>query len=357
MTSGSTLLAVVARRRSSVRTRAANLTPRTSAMYRGAFVLQDDSDPVFTSPPAGSLPASGTLAGTHGASFSATDAGGGLYEAVIEVDGQPRVAVARLRPAVLRHRALQAHRQRDGLARHLGMTDGQHSVRILLGTPPGPTRPRSARSRSRRRTRRRRARDGLASADVRFDRGGRFLRRAHQRARPDPRRRRPEPSRGCSAASARGRVDAGHRYPGATDAGGRFTYRVPAGPRGRSGSASGAPPTLFTSARGALNVPSALGRLAVGFATQLRAGRSRAVHRTPARGLHSLRGSWSNCSVRLRPWRSLRTVRTNSRGVSATVWLPGAGPAATLPVRAVVRAESGYPFALGTSSRVNVRVR
>ena len=56
-------------------------------MYRAAIVLQDDTDPAFSAPPAGSLFAGGTLAGTHGVSFSATDTGSGVQQATLEVDG------------------------------------------------------------------------------------------------------------------------------------------------------------------------------------------------------------------------------------------------------------------------------
>ena len=56
-------------------------------MYRAAVVLADDTDPAFGSPPAGSLFAGGTLAGSQGVSFSATDTGSGVQQATLEVDG------------------------------------------------------------------------------------------------------------------------------------------------------------------------------------------------------------------------------------------------------------------------------
>jgi hypothetical protein len=57
-------------------------------------------------------------------------------------------------------------------------------------------------------------------------------------------------------------------------------------------------------------------------------------------------------------WRSVRTVRTNARGAFRYTYRFSRGAARKrYPFRAVVRSESGYPFVLGTSRRVNVRVR
>ena len=137
--------------------------PDTSSfrMYRGAFVLQDDSDPVFTSPPAGSLtaPRHAARARTACRSRPPTPAAGCTRRSSRSTARTVGVAVARLQRAVHGHGALQADGQRDGVARH-GRAGGRPALRPR--PPPGrdadPTRPRSARSRSRRRMRRRRAR-------------------------------------------------------------------------------------------------------------------------------------------------------------------------------------------------------
>jgi hypothetical protein len=102
-------------------------------MYRAAVVLQDDSDPVFTSPPAGSLTAGGVLAGTHGVSFSATDTGSGVYRAIIEVDGkqavtqllgcaEPFIAIAPCKPAASGTVSLDT----------TTLADGPHTVRVVV---------------------------------------------------------------------------------------------------------------------------------------------------------------------------------------------------------------------------------
>jgi hypothetical protein len=57
-------------------------------------------------------------------------------------------------------------------------------------------------------------------------------------------------------------------------------------------------------------------------------------------------------------WRSIRTVRTNAAGAYRYRYrFSFRASGVTFPVRARVRRESGYPFALGTSKRVRVRVR
>ena len=129
-------------------------------MYRAAIVLRDDVDPVFTTPPAGhAARAGGPLAGAHGVSFAATDAGGGLQEAVLEVDGQRAAArQPRLRAAVHRRRAVQARGLGNGHARH-GRRSPTAPTACACSSPTraATARP-SGRSRSRRPTRRRAAR-------------------------------------------------------------------------------------------------------------------------------------------------------------------------------------------------------
>jgi hypothetical protein len=58
------------------------------ALHRLVAVLADRSAPVFTSAPSGDLlDTSRPLSGVRSLSYSAADAGGGLYEAMLEVDG------------------------------------------------------------------------------------------------------------------------------------------------------------------------------------------------------------------------------------------------------------------------------
>lgn len=57
------------------------------------FTLDDSTDPAFTGQPAGSILEPGaTLSGTEAISFGAVDQGSGLFRAVLEVDGQTAVS-------------------------------------------------------------------------------------------------------------------------------------------------------------------------------------------------------------------------------------------------------------------------
>jgi hypothetical protein len=57
-------------------------------------------------------------------------------------------------------------------------------------------------------------------------------------------------------------------------------------------------------------------------------------------------------------WRTFRTVRSNSKGAfNYRYRFSFRASGTTFPVRARVRADASYPFALGTSNRVRVRVR
>ncbi len=57
------------------------------AIFRSAVALQDDSAPQFAGAPSGPLVSGGTLSGVQSVSIGASDQGGGVYQAEIEVDG------------------------------------------------------------------------------------------------------------------------------------------------------------------------------------------------------------------------------------------------------------------------------
>lgn len=56
-------------------------------LYRTAVALEDDSVPQFASAPSGPLVSGGVLTGTEPVSIGATDAGSGVYQVEFEVDG------------------------------------------------------------------------------------------------------------------------------------------------------------------------------------------------------------------------------------------------------------------------------
>jgi hypothetical protein len=59
-------------------------------LFQSVMTLEDDTAPQFAGPPSGPLVSGGVLAGVVPVSIGATDQGGGVYQAEIEVDGQVR---------------------------------------------------------------------------------------------------------------------------------------------------------------------------------------------------------------------------------------------------------------------------
>ena len=329
-------------------------------MYRSAVVLQDDSDPVFTSPPAGSLTAGGTLAGPQGVSFSATDTGSGIYQAVVEVDGRaaatqtfgcapPFSAVAPCKPAASGTVTLDT----------ATLADGAHSVRVLLtdatGTNQAAFGPFSITTSN--------APTICAPAaapnlGVRFDRrratiafGGRLNVRGTLPGAPAG-----TPIRVLSQVKRTGAPAKLGRTALTTDAQGRFTYKVPAGPSRtlRFAYRSATDPVLQCSrvlgvavrARVSLTAKAHTGRR-VRLSGRLRGGY------VPARGklveLQAFDGG---------KWRSVKTVRSSAKGSFHYTYRFSRGAARKrYPFRAAVRPDDGYPWARGTSRRVSVRVR
>jgi hypothetical protein len=329
-------------------------------VYRAAIVLQDDTDPVFTSPPAGSLTAGGALAGAHGVSFAATDTGSGLYEAIIEVDGRA-AAVQPLGCSVPFTATVPCKKAASGTVTldTASLPDGEHSVRVLvrdatranaavlgpftITTSNSPTSCGSAPSAAvtvstRRRTIPYRGRM-IVRGQVPGAGAGVPVRLISRVAR----------------ANAPNRLT---RTPLTTDARGRFRYRVPPGPSR----------TLYFGVRGANDpvyqcsaglVVSVRARVTLSATRSVRAGRS-----VRLRG--RLRGGYVPAGGKLvelqafdgGAWRSVRTVRTNAHGAFRYSYRFSRGAARKrYPFRAVVRRDEGYPWARGTSRRVNVRVR
>ena len=319
--------------------RGSSRTPSNFRMYRGAFVLQDDSDPVFTSPPAGSLTRRRHAGGSHGVSFSATDAGGGLYEAIIEVDGN-EVAAQSLGCSVPFTATVPCKLTAGGtvVARH-----GGAGGRAALCPRPAPRRHPIERGRVRpvhdhdvERADGVRG-DRLAGAEG-HDQAARhdLLWRARERAGNPRRRRRGHRRCGSSAGSlARARRRASIRTPVTTDAGGASRTRSQRGPSRtlHFGIRGGGDPQYQCSGAVAVRVR-ARGRLTARPAV-VRAGRSAAAQRpccaaatSPRRGKLVELQAFDDGR-----WRSVRTVRTNARGAFRyTLPLLARGRSQALPV-------------------------
>ena len=103
-------------------------------MYRGAFVLQDDSDPALhvATRRLADRPAARSRARTASRSRP-RDAGGGLYEAIIEVDGQHAVAQS-LGCSLPFTATVPCKLTASGTVTldTAALADGAHSVRVLV---------------------------------------------------------------------------------------------------------------------------------------------------------------------------------------------------------------------------------
>lgn len=279
----------------------------------------------------------------------AASAPAGTYQAIIEVDGvpvvqqgagcsKPFVAVVPCKPATSGTITLDT----------ATLADGPHSVRVLITdatetntaafgpftitTSNAPTTCAPAES---------------PNLSVRFDRkrrtisyGGRL--RVIGQAPPGAR---------C-ASSARSAAPAKlGRTPLTADAQGRFTYKVPAGPRAACASPTARPRIRSTSAR-----------------ERWTSCRARVTLRASPRSIRSgervrfsgrLRGGYvpgNGKVVELQAhergrWRTFRTVRTSRKGAFSYRYR------FSFRAGGRVRADGSYPFALGTSRRVRVRVR
>ena len=116
-------------------------------LFHTAVALQDNSAPQFAGAPSGPLVSGGVLSGVEPVSIGATDQGGGVYQAEIEIDGkvldtqvldnstdtchQPFTAVV---PC-----PLSASGTINFNTDQPQIPDGTHSLRILVTDPAGNT--------------------------------------------------------------------------------------------------------------------------------------------------------------------------------------------------------------------------
>jgi hypothetical protein len=314
---------------------------------------------VFTSPPSGSLTASGVLSGTQGVSFSASDVGGGVASAVIEVDG---VAVAQQELCTAPFTAVVPCKLAASASVSLDtskLADGAHSVRVrafdATGSNVATYGPFTITTSN--------APSSCAPGEapqlaVAFDHkrhtipyGGRL--NVVGQAPPGAQ------VRVFSQVSRAGAAAKLLRTPIVADAAGKFTYKVPAGPsRGlRFGYRAGTDP-LFSCSK-ALTVAVKARSTLKATPRSIRSGQR-------VRFSGKLRGGYvpeGGKLIELQAhergrWRGITTLRTNSKGsFSYRYRFSFRARGTTFPVRVRVRHDGSYPFALGTSTRVRVRVR
>jgi hypothetical protein len=329
-------------------------------MYRALFLLQDDSDPVFTSPPSGTLTAGGPLAGPRGVSFSATDVGSGLYQAFIEVDGQ-RVATQNLgcTPPFTATVPCKPSASASLTLDTAALPDGTHSVRVLAvdatGTNTAAFGPFTITTSNAPTTC---APGEAAGLSVAFDRKRRTIAYGGKlnvvgQAPPGAL------VRVFSRVARAGAPEKLGRTPIVAGADGRFTYRVPAGPsRGLRFAFRSGTDVLFGCSK-VLDVAVKARSTLKASPRTIRSGRS-------VRFSGKLRGGYVPTGGKLVElqahergrWRSITTLRTNAKGAFRYRYrfsFRAAGT--TFPVRVRVRRDDSYPFALGTSKSVRVRVR
>jgi hypothetical protein len=341
------------------------------------MTLSDAFDPVFVGPPSGSLlDTSAPLTGVRSVSYSAADRGGGLYRAALEVDGaivtsQPvdenggACVTPFTRPLPCKLSAASALSWDTG-----AVANGPHRLRLLVydatGTNvaasdpvdvvtangPGQCAPTAS----------------AGSVAVRFGiKRGRSLTLGYGRARTirgavTDAAGAPVPSATVVVLSRVRRTGARTRAgntPLVTGSDGRFVYRIPKGPSRllRFGWRSSTASSLLTCSQALhVNVRAPVGLSisphAVSAGGRIRlSGRLRGGY-VPARG----RVLDLQAFERGR-WRPFDTVRTSGKGRFSTTYRFTSGARGTFRIRVRVRPSSDYPFTLGYSRVVRIRVR
>jgi hypothetical protein len=332
-----------------------------SRIHRAAIVLRDDSAPSFLSPPAGTLTSGATLTGAQGISFSAADKGGGIRSAVLEVDGTPMdtrdfgCAYTHVVPCKLADGGtLSVDTSR--------LADGQHTARVLVsdatGTNTTASQPFTFTTAN---TPTSCAAEAAPNFALGFSRGKGTI---GYGSRLDVRGTLGGAPAGTplllnSQVDRPGAPSKFGRTPVTVDATGRFTYRVPAGPSRTLRFAQRVPGSLTYTCSAPLKINVKASSSLKASPRTIRSGRR-------VRFTGKLRGGYipkGGKVIELQAyergrWRSITTLRTNARGsFSYRYRFSFRAAGTTFPVRVRVRHEGTYPFALGYSKRVRVRVR
>ena len=174
----------------------AGSAPQLMSIPRADFTLRDLADPVLVGTPSGDLlDSTQPLTGVRSASFSASDQGGGVYQAILEVDGAPVTS------AIIDDNgghcvppftgAVPCKPSASGTLSYntAALPDGSHSFRLVItDRDRDQQRVLRAGAGAHRRTRSRSATRRSRPARRRFSRGCRGRARARSRAARDARR-------------------------------------------------------------------------------------------------------------------------------------------------------------------------
>jgi hypothetical protein len=348
--------------------------PSLISIPRADFTLRDLADPTLTSTPSGDLiDTTQPLTGVRSVSFSASDQGGGVYQAILEVDG--RAVTSTIIDANGGHcvppftGAVPCKPSAGGTLSYdtAGLPDGTHAFRLVITDPTGTN-----------------------SASY----GPVQVRTQNQTAQCDPNvasaaspvlaklkgTGRSAITRASGRTTVSGRivgVGAGvavnlltrERRSGApavisatavTEADGSFSLAVPAGPSRRLRAARRINPSdryLICSKPLDVRVPARASFKAT--PRVLRAGSRVRLTGRLLGGRVPSRGKLVDLQAREQGrWRTFATVRTKPSGAFAARYrFRGSAPRRTYPMRVRIRPDAAYPFAVGYSKSVKVRVR
>jgi hypothetical protein len=348
--------------------------PSSITVGRFDVDLRDLSDPVIVGTPSGDLlDASQLVAGVRTVSFSATDQGSGVYEARLEVDGQVVSSVvvdgnngqcAKPFTAVVPCRTNVSGTVSYNTA---ALPDGVHAMRLIVtdatetnAASYGPVQVRTANTAAQ-------CTAGLTAKTTPVS----VSLKGTKRSAVTRRSGRATLVGRVAGVGAGVQVDllSRERVAGApstllgsttTAADGGFALAVPPGPsrRVRAGWRVNATDTTFACSR-PLNIRVPARATLHASPRSLRAGGRVKLNGRLAGGRVPSRGKLIDLQAReAGRWHTFASVRTKPSGGFATHYrFHRTAPRRTYPMRVRVRPESSYPYALGYSRAVRIRVR
>jgi hypothetical protein len=352
----------------------AGAAPQLMSIPRADFTLRDLADPVLVGTPSGDLfDTAQPLTGVRAASFSASDQGGGVYQAILEVDGTAVTSVGiddnggNCVPPF--KGAVPCKPSASGTLSYDtgGLPDGSHAFRLVItdatGTNSASFGPVQVRTQNQ-----------IAECDPNVSSGSTPVLAGLKGTRKTAE------TRSSGRATVTGKVaGAGsgvvvnllsrERRSGApsvvsgtavTGADGSFSLAVPAGPSRRLRAARRVNPSdrYFVCSK-ALDVRVPARSTLTASPRMVRAGSRVRLSGRLLGGRVPSRGKLIDVQAREQGhWRTFATVRSRASGTFTTRYrFRSSAPRKTYPMRVRVRPDAAYPFAVGYSKAVKVRVR